>query len=155
MVDKGLWTKAYAQAGGDEKQTRVLYIKARFARLLAAENGRLVAIRQDQQLAELLAKENGIRMIRVSRIEKIITARESAELKELAAGRAGSDFLYYCGQGKGVLPEVKKLVETNPLFLTRTTFDEGWTGSHRCSFKRHGYDQTACGTWRRYQSARS
>ncbi|MGE0469894.1 MAG: hypothetical protein AB7L09_11140 [Nitrospira sp.] len=32
-VDKALWTKAYAQAGGDEKQTRVLYIKARFARL--------------------------------------------------------------------------------------------------------------------------
>lgn len=33
MVDKALWTKAYAQAGGDEKQTRVFYIKARFARL--------------------------------------------------------------------------------------------------------------------------
>lgn len=32
-VDKALWTKAYAQAGGDEKQTRVLYIKARYARL--------------------------------------------------------------------------------------------------------------------------
>lgn len=32
-VDKALWTKAYAQAGGDEKQTRVLYIKARFARM--------------------------------------------------------------------------------------------------------------------------
>lgn len=32
-IDKALWTKAYAQAGGDEKQTRALYIKARFARL--------------------------------------------------------------------------------------------------------------------------
>lgn len=37
-VDKGLWTKAYAQAGGDDQQTRVLYIKARFARLLAIED---------------------------------------------------------------------------------------------------------------------
>ena len=37
-VDKGLWTKAYAQAGGDDKQTRALYIKARFARLLLKED---------------------------------------------------------------------------------------------------------------------
>lgn len=36
-VDQGLWTKAYAQAGGDDRQTRVLYIKARFARLIAGE----------------------------------------------------------------------------------------------------------------------
>jgi|CXWL01.1.fsa_nt_gi hypothetical protein len=37
-VDKALWTKAYAQAGGDEKQTRVLYIKARFVRLREIED---------------------------------------------------------------------------------------------------------------------
>lgn len=37
-VDKALWTKAYAQAGGDDQQTRVLYIKARFARLLMKED---------------------------------------------------------------------------------------------------------------------
>lgn len=37
-VDKALWTKVYAQAGGDEKQTRVLYIKARFARLREIED---------------------------------------------------------------------------------------------------------------------
>lgn len=37
-VDKALWTKVYAQAGGDEKQTRVLYIKARFARLSEIED---------------------------------------------------------------------------------------------------------------------
>lgn len=34
-VDKGLWTKMYVQAGGDDQQTRVLYIQARFARLVA------------------------------------------------------------------------------------------------------------------------
>lgn len=37
-VDKSLWTKAYAQAGGDDTQTRVLYIKARFARLSEIED---------------------------------------------------------------------------------------------------------------------
>lgn len=40
-VDRALWTKVYAQAGGDDRQTRVLYIKARFDRLLAIENARL------------------------------------------------------------------------------------------------------------------
>jgi hypothetical protein len=39
-VDKGLWTKAYARAGGDDTQTRVLYIKSRFAQLHARENAR-------------------------------------------------------------------------------------------------------------------
>ena len=37
-VDKGLWTKAYAQAGGDDQQTRVLYIKARLVRLIAMQD---------------------------------------------------------------------------------------------------------------------
>lgn len=36
-VDKGIWTKAFAQAGGDDKQTRVLYIKVRFAQLREME----------------------------------------------------------------------------------------------------------------------
>lgn len=48
-VDKGLWTKSYAQAGGDDKQTRVLYIKLRFARLLAMENDRRESVRQDKK----------------------------------------------------------------------------------------------------------
>lgn len=39
-VDKGLWTKAFAQARGDDKQTRVLYIQTRFARLRARESER-------------------------------------------------------------------------------------------------------------------
>jgi hypothetical protein len=36
-TDKGIWTRAFSQAGGDDKQTRVLYIQLRVARLLAAE----------------------------------------------------------------------------------------------------------------------
>lgn len=40
IVDQGLWTKVYAQAGGDDRQTRVLYIKERFARLVAEERSK-------------------------------------------------------------------------------------------------------------------
>jgi len=48
-VDKGIWTNAYAQAGGDDKQTRVLYIKLRFTRLLAIEGDRKESIRQERK----------------------------------------------------------------------------------------------------------
>lgn len=36
-IDKGLWTRLYAECGGDEIQTKVLYIKQRADRLFAAE----------------------------------------------------------------------------------------------------------------------
>ena len=48
-VDQGLWTKTYAQAGGDDQQTRVLYIRARLARLVAIEAAQREAMRREQQ----------------------------------------------------------------------------------------------------------
>lgn len=41
VADKGLWTRLFAESGGDEKQTKVLYIKQRAERLIAAERLRL------------------------------------------------------------------------------------------------------------------
>lgn len=39
--DKGIWTKAFAQAGGNDIQTKVLYIKMRVEKLIAVEQARL------------------------------------------------------------------------------------------------------------------
>lgn len=39
--DKGLWTKAFAQADGDDKQTKVLYIRARVEKLITIEQARI------------------------------------------------------------------------------------------------------------------
>jgi len=36
-TDKGIWTRLFAECGGDEKQTKVLYIKQRAERLISAE----------------------------------------------------------------------------------------------------------------------
>ena len=44
--DKGAWTKAFAETGGDDKQTRVLYIKARVEKLIAMEQVRLEEARR-------------------------------------------------------------------------------------------------------------
>lgn len=129
-VDKGLWTKAYAQAGGDDQQTRVLYIKARFARLLAMEDARRGAIRREQEEAARLAHVHSVRSNLQSRIEKAEAAGSSIELKNLAAGHAGSNFLYHCGLGKLFLGDVKRILEENPFVLERTTVDAGYTGLH-------------------------
>ncbi len=39
-TDKGLWTRLFAEAGGDEKQTKVLYITRRVEKLLDIEKAR-------------------------------------------------------------------------------------------------------------------
>ena len=47
-MDKGLWTRLFAECNGDEKQTRVLYIKQRAQRLLAAERNRFYPLKKQQ-----------------------------------------------------------------------------------------------------------
>ncbi|MER2602682.1 MAG: hypothetical protein ABTR27_10030, partial [Candidatus Competibacter phosphatis] len=39
-TDKGLWTRLFAEANGDEKMTKVAYIKQRAAKLMEAERSR-------------------------------------------------------------------------------------------------------------------
>lgn len=67
-TEKGLWTRLFAESGGDEKQTKVLYIKQRAERLIANERLRL----------EQLARESAER----SHIEKLANAAERKRLKE-------------------------------------------------------------------------
>jgi len=58
LTDKGLWTRLFAECGGDDKRTKVLYIKHRADRLIAAEHSRL----------EHAARE---RVVESARVEKI------------------------------------------------------------------------------------
>jgi hypothetical protein len=55
--DNGVWTKAFAQAGGDDKQTRVLYIKTRVEKLVAMEQARLEEIRRSQEDANRIVEK--------------------------------------------------------------------------------------------------
>lgn len=41
IADKGLWTRLFAESDGDERKTKVLYIKQRAERLIVAERSRL------------------------------------------------------------------------------------------------------------------
>lgn len=69
-VDKGIWTKAFAQSGGDDKLTRVAYIKARFEKLMAMENTRFEAIqREREEIARLEQEQQDREREQLQRIE--------------------------------------------------------------------------------------
>lgn len=51
-ADKGLWTYLFAECNGDEKQTKVLYIKRRAERLLSAEKLRLEQEAKERAVTE-------------------------------------------------------------------------------------------------------
>jgi len=47
MVDKGLWTRLFSECGGDERATKVAYIRRRSERLISDEKSRIeMALRQ-------------------------------------------------------------------------------------------------------------
>jgi len=47
-TDKGLWTRLFAESGGDERLTKVSYIKQRAERLIAMERTRLVQLENER-----------------------------------------------------------------------------------------------------------
>lgn len=71
ISDKGLWTRLFADCGGDEKQTKVLYIKQRAERLITAERLRL----------ELAAREHASKLERVEKLLPLPTDAEQATRK--------------------------------------------------------------------------
>lgn len=60
--DKGLWTRLFAECAGDEKQTKVLYIKQRAERLIAVARAQL-----EQAAAEQAARSEELERIQRER----------------------------------------------------------------------------------------
>jgi hypothetical protein len=54
-MDKGLWTRLFAEQDGDEKKTKIAYIKQRTEKLMAAEQARVLENQrqQSEQIAHL------------------------------------------------------------------------------------------------------
>lgn len=114
-VDKAIWTKAFAQSGGDDKQTRVAYIKTRFDRLMAAETARLEAIQRER---EEIAHREREKVERFELLCKRINVAETTGLdgvEKLAASVEALDFLNWCCWG--FKDKIKEAVEKNPLLL--------------------------------------
>lgn len=137
--DIGTWTKAFAQANGDDTQTRVAYIKLRFDVLMSAEVARIEARRQ-QEAARKLAKEleraraeqeharaEKERAQRMSVADRIRRGYAGEELKALNATAKAQEFLNACMWGR--TERVSSLLSENP-YLLGVANETGDTGLH-------------------------
>lgn len=77
-AEKGLWTRLFAECGGDEKETRVLYIKQRAQRLISGEQARLEQLAHEQAVAA--EKAEMLRLEGLSLREKLSTKNITKEL---------------------------------------------------------------------------
>jgi len=135
-VDRATWTKAFAQAGGDDKQTRVLYIQLRVEKLVSSGTVRLKA---EHELAEKQAKEEA-RARAAEELQRsralpgkisrgLIDAKTAAD----AVGELGMEFLNMCREAD--LKTLKGMVERQPMLLAVADI-EGNTALHIVSVSR-------------------
>lgn len=78
-TDKGLWTRLFAECGGDETQTKVLYIKARADRLLNAERLRVEHAARESAAEEVRHHELRRQRQRESEIQTLKEDRTKLE----------------------------------------------------------------------------
>lgn len=77
--DRGLWTRLFADTDGDEKKTKVLYIKHRATQLIAAEESRLSALsNQAREAAKTKEQQEAKQRVQHEAMERKV--RETAEL---------------------------------------------------------------------------
>lgn len=80
LTDKGLWTRLFAESGGDDNQTKVLYIKRRADRLIAAEHLRLEHAALERAAESARVEE--IRLQSLSLREKLMEGNITKEFSD-------------------------------------------------------------------------
>jgi hypothetical protein len=118
QTDKGLWTRLFAEMDGDEKKTKIAYIKQRAEKLIA--NAQSHSSQETQRLDE----ESKARAELMKRISTGAVDRVDAEK---AVAGMGSAYLAACKSGK--TSDVKRMVTDRPLLLAVRDTD-GSTGLH-------------------------
>jgi hypothetical protein len=114
-TDKGIWTKAFAQAGGDDKQTRVLYIKLRVEKLIAAERGRVELLKQALEEAEQLRVAEAERLDRMGWKEKVAAGLIDPQIAVQKSGGKAEIFLTKCGSGD--INEIERMINEYPILV--------------------------------------
>lgn len=97
-VDKGIWTKAFAQSGGDDKLTRVAYIKARLEKLMVAETARI-------EVMQLEREENARRECEKAEATRLEQLKGTADPRLVAAVGNGDWGEVFSLLKKGVKPD--------------------------------------------------
>lgn len=127
VVDKGLWTRLFAELGGDEKQTKVRYIKHRADRLISAERTRLEqavhehaaeAVRLEQLRRNIKKNQERMVPVKAGRFKWCCTKCATANWNHV-------EICKFCGSGKnGVVIDTRR--------YERVTKSEQRTDSNKC-----------------------
>ena len=139
MLDKAIWAKAFVQAGGDDKKTRVVYIKLRVAKLMQLEiakqnerrNAEEAAKRAQEEAARLATQKSEIEWFkmleRVRNAKQILQGKSIRDITDLELSAEGKEFLNLCSQGN--LDKVKNAIASNEMLLAIVD-SAGNTGLH-------------------------
>ena len=135
-VDRAAWTKAFAQAGGDDQQTRVHYIQLRVDKIVSAGTLRLKAEHEltvqhakDEARARADEELQRIRALPGKISRGLIDAKTASD----AVGDLGMQFLNLCRDAD--LKTLKEMVERQPMLLAVADV-EGNTALHIVSVSR-------------------
>lgn len=128
-TDKGLWTRLFAELDGDEKKTKIAYIKQRAEKLMVTERARF------QEEAQLRAEEatrlERLRVESMSLREKLssgnITPDMTETLKGLSTTSEALTFMSHVRLNK--IEKVAEFLEENPLYVAISS-SEGMSPLH-------------------------
>lgn len=124
-TDKGLWTRLFAELDGDEKKTKIAYIKQRAEKLMVAERVRTEQRKREEVEQLRQAEEEQLRQMTIKeRIQKNLVGPEEAA--KLADGFS-TQFLLMCQ--RGTEDQVEEMLKQRPV-LVAVTNSEGYTGLH-------------------------
>jgi uncharacterized RDD family membrane protein YckC len=129
-TDKGLWTRLFAELDGDEKKTKLAYIKQRAAKLIAAEQLRIQEEHSRQILAEEAAETERLR--RMSIVERFNERKSQGLLPALES------YNFLSLVRRGAIDQVKQALAEEDLLLFLTD-SEGNTALHVAMYDRNQY----------------
>lgn len=123
VADKGLWTRLFAECSGDEKQTKVLYIKQRAERLISTERLRLeeaarVSAAEVKKLEQLQLQSLSLRE---RLLDKNITSELAGQLRELSKTHSAVTIMNKVRQNQ--IGDVLAMLNDNPLLIAVTNSD--------------------------------
>jgi len=130
-MEKGTWTKAYAMSGGDEKETKLVYIKLRVEKLIAQESIRLEQERSAAIERDIAERNEAERIQAEDKRLELITMRHKiqeskGQLLDIdPATRA--NFIANCIWGE--LDKIEDLLGKFPILAAASNSD-GETGLH-------------------------
>lgn len=116
--EKGLWTRLFAEMDGDEKRTKVAYIKQRAEKLLTAEQMRI---------SDEMGRQDHERKAKSELMQKIKTGAVDRYEAEKSVAGMGTAYLAACKSGK--ISDLKRMTTERPMLLAVCDKD-GNTGLH-------------------------